>query len=61
MREMLADSNRDVTTINDDLKLSTLKPLHVITLTKICHFFKTADGKAVIKSGFRATGITGVV
>ena len=61
MREMLADPNRDVTTIKVDMKLSTLKHLHVITLKKICHFFKTVDGQAVIKSSFRATGITGAV
>ena len=60
-KEMLIDPHRDVTTIKVDLKLSTLKPLHLTTLNKIFNFFKTGDGEAIVKSVFQATGITKVI
>ena len=55
---MLIDSSRGVTTIKIDLKLSTLKPLHLNTLTQIFNYFKTSDEELIIKSSFQATGIT---
>ena len=55
---MLKNPNIDVTTIEVDLKLSTLKPLHAATLIKIYNFFKTDEGKKIILSGWRAAGIT---
>ena len=61
LKEMLKTPDMDVTTIKVDLKLSTLKPLHVETLRKVCEFFKTENGKNVIRSGFRFTGINSVV
>ena len=59
---MLIDSSpRDVTTIKIDLKLSTLKPLHLNTLIQIFNYFKTSDGESIIKSGFQATGSTNAI
>ena len=40
---MLIDSGRDVTTTEIDLKLSTLKPLHLSTLIQIFNYLKTSD------------------
>ena len=45
---MLKNPNINVTTIEVDLKLSTLKPLHAATLIKIYNFFKTDEGKKII-------------
>ena len=55
---MLKNPNIDVTTIEVDLKLSTLKQLHAATLIKIYNFFKTDEGKKTMSSGWRAAGIT---
>ena len=60
-KEMLIHPSRDVTTITVDLKLSTLKPLHLATLIKIFQFFKSADGRSVIISRFRETVILELV
>ena len=49
-KEMLIDSSRDVTTIKIDLKLSTLKPLHLNT--QIFNYLKTSDGESIFKLGF---------
>lgn len=61
MQQLLEDPNRDVTTIKVDLKLTTLKPLHLQSLKRICDFFKTVEGHEIIRSGFRFTGITNSV
>ena len=61
MDALLEDPCRDVTTIDIDLKLSTLKPKHLDTLTNIFKFFKSEDGKSIILSGFRFAGITDIV
>ena len=53
--------DRDVTTIEVDLKLSTMKPLHVATLLKCIAYLRTNEGAEIIKAGFRHTGITGAV
>ena len=58
---MLIGPSRDVTTIKIDLRLSTLKPLHLNTLIQIFNYFKTSDGESIIKSGFQATGITNAI
>ena len=42
-----------------DIKLSTIKPLHAKTMTKVYNFFKSSRGKEIIQSGWRASGITG--
>ena len=44
-----------------NLKLPTLKPLHLNTVIQIFNYFKTSDGEPIIKSGFQATGITNAI
>ena len=61
MKELNDNPERDVTTIKVDTKLSTLKPLHIQTLEKIYKFFGTENGRRIIKSGFRAAGVTEAV
>ena len=58
---MLIDSNPEVTTIKTDLKLSTLKPLHLNTQMQTFNYFKTSDGESIIKSSFQASGITNAI
>ena len=49
---LLADPNRDVTTIKVDLKLSTLKPIHVKTVSKVLEHLKNDKDKEVILNRF---------
>ena len=58
---MLIDPNKDVTTIEVDLKLSTLKPIHGKVMCQIFDFFKTNEGQVIVKNGFEAAGITEAV
>ena len=58
MQAMLKDPNINVITIDVDLKLTTLKPLHAATVIKMYNVFKTDEGKKIILSGWRAAGIT---
>lgn len=58
---LLDNPDGDVTKVDIDLKLSTLKPKHLVTIGKIYNFFTTEDGKKIILSGFRYTGITEAV
>ena len=44
-----------------DLKLSTLKPIHAKTVSKVYEHVKSDQGKQAILSGFRAAGITDAV
>ena len=55
------DPSRDVSTIKVDLKLSTLKPLHVKSTREVYEYLKSDKGRSLIKSGFRAAGITKAV
>ena len=48
----------DGTTIDIDMKLSTLKPLHAKTINKIYKYLKSDKGKDIILAGWRAAGIT---
>ena len=48
-------------TIKVDLKLSTLKPIHAKTVSKVYEHLKSDKGKQVILNGFRAAGITEAV
>ena len=57
MTELLADPQKDVTTIKVDLRLATLKPKHLETLNAIFEYLKSDDGKKLIVSGFRFTRI----
>ena len=58
---LMADPKLDVITIKVDLKLSTLKPIHAKTVSKVCEHLKSDKGKQVILNGFRAAGITEAV
>ena len=49
---LLADPKRDVTTIKVDLKLSTLKPIHAKTVSKVYEHLKRDKGKQVTLNGF---------
>ena len=58
---MLRDSKRDVTTIEVDLRLSTLNPEHAKVMRKVSRFLQSEKTGAVIKAGWRAAGITDVL
>ena len=60
-KEMLPDPKRDVTTIEVDLRLSTLKPEHAKVMKKVYEFLQSKKGCDVIKAGWRAASITGVL
>ena len=58
---LLANPKRDVATMKVDLKLSTLKPIHAKTFSKVYEHVKSDQGKQAILNGFRAAGITDAV
>ena len=60
-KEMLRDPKRDVTTIEVDLRLSTLKPEHAKMMRKVYKFLQSEKGCDVIKAGWREAGITDVL
>ena len=60
-KEMAGDPNRDVTTIDIDLKLSTLKPLHAKCMKKIYKHLLSSKGRKIIASGWRASDISKTV
>ena len=60
-KEMLRDPKRDVTTIEVDLRLSTLKPEHVKVMRKVYEFLLSEKGCDLFKAGWRAAGITDVL
>ena len=60
-KEMLRDPKRDVTTIEVDLRLSTLKPEHACVIRKVYEFLQSEKGCDVIKAGWREAGITDVL
>ena len=58
---MLRNPKRDVTTIEVDPRLSTLKSEHVRVMRKVYEFLQSEKGCDVIKVGWRAAGITNVL
>ena len=58
---MLHDPKRDVTTIEVDLQLSTLKPEYAKVMRKVYKFLQSEKGCDVIKADWRAAGITDVL
>ena len=44
-----------------DTRLSVVKPLHAKTMKKAFDFFSTSKGIKIIKSGWRASGMTPAV
>ena len=61
MNGLLENPGKEVSTISVDPKLSTLMPKHLSTLIGIYEFFQSEEGKKIILSGFRFTGISGAV
>lgn len=57
---LAASPDQPIEDIEVDTKLSTLKPLHATTMRKSYEFFK-GEGKRVIASGWRASGITAAI
>ena len=55
------DPQRDVTTVEVDLKLSTLKPIHAKLLMSIYEFLQGEKGRKIILNGWKAAGITEAV
>ena len=60
-KALLIDPNRDVASINVDLKLSTLKPLHAKCMSTIYQYLLSPRGQKIISSGWRSSGITEAV
>ena len=60
-KEMLRDPKRNVTTIEVDLQLSTLKPEHACVIRKMYEFLQSQKDCDVIKAGWRAAGIKDVL
>ena len=55
------DPQRDVTTIEVDLKLSILKPIHAKLLMSIHEFLQGEKGRKIILNGWKAARITDAV
>ena len=55
--EMLRNPGKDVTTIEIDSKLSTLKPRNGKLMKEIYEWLLTDKGKGIILSGWRSAGI----
>ena len=55
------DPQRDVTTIEVDLKLSTLKPIHAKLRMSIYEFLQGEKGRKIILNGWKAAEITEAV
>ena len=60
-KELLKDPGKDVTTIDVDLKLSTLKPKHGEVMCDVYNYLKSTKGKNIILSGWKAAGITSAI
>ena len=61
METLTNDPDRDVTTIQVDLRLSILKPRNARVMTDIYQYLKSQRRNEIIKAGWRATGITDVL
>ena len=60
-KELLKDSGKDVTTIDVDLKLSSLKPKHGDVMCDVYNYLKSMKGRSIILSGWKAAGITSTI
>ena len=58
MKALEIDPDREVASIEVDLRLSTLKPRHAKVMIELYDHFQTEAGKKVIKAGWKAAGIT---
>ena len=53
--------NSEISDFKLDIRLSVLKPLHARAISESYEHFKTPEGKELIRSGWRASGITSAV
>ena len=60
-KETLRDAKRDVTAIEVDLRISTLKPEHAKVMRKVYELLQSEKVCDVIKAGWRAADITDVL
>ena len=60
-KEMLRDPKQDVTKIEVDLRLLSLKPDYAKVMRKVYEFLQLEKGCNVIKAGWKAAGITDVL
>ena len=60
-KEMLRDPKRDVTTIEVDLPISTLKSEHAKAMRKVYEFLQSGKNCDVIKASWRAACITDIL
>ena len=58
MKALEIDPDRDVASIEVDLRLSTLKPRHAKVMTELYDHLRTQAGKDIIRAGWEATGIS---
>ena len=61
MEALTNDPDRDITTIQVDLRLLTLKPRHAKLMTDMYQHLKSEKGKENIKAGWTAAGITDIL
>ena len=52
------DDGKELHDINNDLKLSKLRPLHAEWLVELYNQMSTAEGQKIIHSAWKASGIT---
>ena len=61
MEALKIDPDRDVTSIEVDLHLSTLKPRHAKVMTNLYDHLQSHKGKEIIKVGWKAAAITDIL
>ena len=61
LKELKNDPTCDVTTTKVDLSLSRLKLLHAKLMKNAYNYFASCRGKEIIKSAWKASGITGAI
>ena len=61
MEALKIDPDRDVTSIEVDLHLSTLTPCHAKVMTDLYHHLQCHNGKELIKTGWKAANITDIL
>ena len=59
MAELLDNSEKAITTIKDDVRLSILRPKHLVTLKKTWEFLKSENWKSWSYQNFRFTKVQG--
>ena len=58
MKALEIDPDRDVASIEVDLRLSTLKPRQAKVMTELYDHLRTQAGKDIIRAGWKAAGIS---